>query len=70
MARINGLGTQEAFDHTSDGIGALKVVPSWGEIISGSVRQYIQGIANVARANLNWRGIWRAMANSSDRHAA
>ena len=60
---MNGLGPQEAFDYIGQMLDsrhsrweqAIKSVPSWGHEIDYEVLKYIQGISNVAKANLYWR---------------
>lgn len=60
---MNGFGPQEAFDYVGGMLNgrhrqwedALKCVPSWGAEIDRDVARYIQGISNVAKANLYWR---------------
>lgn len=60
---MNGFGPQEAFDYVGGMLNsrhrqwedALKCVGSWGGEIDGEVARYIQGISNVAKANLHWR---------------
>jgi hypothetical protein len=63
VARMNGLGPQEAFDYVGQMLDsrhsrweqAIKSVPNWGHEIDCQVLKYIQGISNVAKANLYWR---------------
>jgi len=33
---------------------ALAELPSWGERIDYAVQEYIRGVANIVKANLNW----------------
>ncbi|KAF2996745.1 terpene cyclase [Neopestalotiopsis sp. 37M] len=62
VARMNGLGPQEAFDYIGQMLDsrhsrweqAIKSVPSWDHEIDCQVLKYIQGISNVAKANLYW----------------
>lgn len=63
VARMSGLGAQEAFDYVGNMLDsryerweeAIREVPSWGEEIDKDVKKYIQGVADVVRANLYWR---------------
>ncbi|KAI1112886.1 isoprenoid synthase domain-containing protein [Nemania sp. NC0429] len=62
VARMSGLGAQEAFDHVGNMLDsryerweeAIREVPSWGEEMDKDVEKYIQGVADVVRANLYW----------------
>ncbi|KAI1120988.1 isoprenoid synthase domain-containing protein [Nemania abortiva] len=62
VARMSGLGAQEAFDYIGSMLdsryerwnAALNAVPDWGEEVNEGVRRYIQGVADVVRANLYW----------------
>ncbi|KAJ2990133.1 hypothetical protein NUW58_g3108 [Xylaria curta] len=61
-ARMSGLGAQEAFDYIGSMLTsrferwekAVSEVPDWGEDVNSHVEKYIQGVADIARANLNW----------------
>ncbi len=60
---MSGMSAQQAFDtlgemlehRYSEWDNNLAKVPSWGEKIDTEVNDYIEGIRNVVRANLNWR---------------
>ncbi|KAI1871869.1 hypothetical protein JX265_005855 [Neoarthrinium moseri] len=62
-ARLSGHGPQEAFDYVGNMLSsrykrwevALEHLPRWGVAVDGQVEAYIQGVANIAKANLNWR---------------
>jgi hypothetical protein len=63
VARMSGLDAQEAFDYIGTMLDsryerwerAVDVVPDWDEDINRDVEKYIRGVADVVRANLNWR---------------
>lgn len=63
VARMSGLGAQEAFDYVGNMLEsryerweeAIHAVPNWGGEINRDVEKYIQGVADVVRANLYWR---------------
>ncbi|KAJ8120501.1 hypothetical protein ONZ43_g2806 [Nemania bipapillata] len=63
VVRMSGLGAQEAFDYIGDMLDsryerwekAVSEVPDWGEDVNKDVKRYIQGVADVVRANLYWR---------------
>jgi hypothetical protein len=63
VARLSGLGAQEAFDCIGNMLNsryerwekAISEVPDWGEGVKKDVDKYIQGVADVVRANLYWR---------------
>lgn len=64
VARMSGLDAQEAFDYVGNMLdsryerweAAIREVPDWGEeIINKNVEKYVQGVADVVRANLYWR---------------
>ncbi|KAI1161943.1 isoprenoid synthase domain-containing protein [Nemania serpens] len=63
VARMSGLDAQEAFDYVGNMLdsryerweAAIREVPDWGEeIINKNVEKYVQGVADVVRANLYW----------------
>jgi hypothetical protein len=62
-SRMSGKSPQEAFDHIGNMLNsryarwelAVKNIPSWGEGLDHQVANYIQGVADVVRANLHWR---------------
>ncbi|KAI1756101.1 isoprenoid synthase domain-containing protein [Xylaria castorea] len=62
VARMSGLGPQEAFDYIGNMLdsryerwdNAAKAVPNWGESVNQHVDRYIQGVADIVRANLYW----------------
>ncbi|KAI1192542.1 isoprenoid synthase domain-containing protein [Nemania serpens] len=62
VARMSGLGAQEAFDYVGNMLEsryerweeAIHAVPNWGGEINRDVEKYIQGVADVVRANLYW----------------
>ncbi|KAI0862227.1 isoprenoid synthase domain-containing protein [Xylaria cubensis] len=62
VARMSGLGPQEAFDYIGKMLDsryerwekAVDAVPDWGESVNQQVDKYIQGVADVVRANLYW----------------
>jgi hypothetical protein len=61
--RRSGMPAQMAFNYVGnmllsryrDWYLALAELPSWGEQIDHEVQEYIRGVTNVVRANLNWR---------------
>ncbi|KAI0545439.1 isoprenoid synthase domain-containing protein [Xylaria curta] len=62
VARMSGLDPQEAFDYIGNMLDsryerwdkAIETVPNWGESVNQQVDRYIQGVADVVRANLYW----------------
>ncbi|KAI0520880.1 isoprenoid synthase domain-containing protein [Xylaria bambusicola] len=62
IARMRGLGAQEAFDYVGTMLEsryerwerAIVAIPDWGEEVNKHVRSYVKGIADVVRANLYW----------------
>ncbi|KAF9058937.1 terpene synthase metal binding domain protein [Rhodocollybia butyracea] len=60
--RHSGMSAQMAFNYVGnmlvsryrDWYLALAELPSWGEQIDYEVQEYIRGVTNVVRANLNW----------------
>ena len=62
LFRRKGLTAQQAFDAVGSMLEeryagwmvAIEAVPSWGAQVDDEVAQYIQGIKNVAVANVNW----------------
>lgn len=63
VCRNSGMSAQAAFDALGkmlqcrfrDCYLALASLPSWGTEIDAQVQNYIRGVLNVVRANLNWR---------------
>lgn len=63
VARMGGLGAQEAFDYIGSMLDsryerwekAIGELPNWGEEVNRNAQKYIQGVADVVRANLYWR---------------
>ena len=61
--RRSGMPAQKAFNHVGnmlvsryrDWYLALAELPSWGEQVDYEVQEYILGVVNVVKANLNWR---------------
>ncbi|KAJ5183629.1 terpene cyclase [Penicillium capsulatum] len=62
VCRNSGMSAQAAFDYLGDLLQvryrswylALADLPSWGNEIDAHVQNYLRGIANTVRANLNW----------------
>ncbi|KAK5624996.1 hypothetical protein RRF57_000712 [Xylaria bambusicola] len=62
IARMTGLGAQEAFDYVGTMLDSryerwentINAMPDWGEEVNKHVRRYVKGIADVVRANLYW----------------
>jgi len=60
---MNGMPAQQAFDSIDkllrdcyrDWYLAMASLPQWGEGVDAQVQKYIQGVQDVALANLNWR---------------
>ncbi|PKY05071.1 pentalenene synthase [Aspergillus campestris IBT 28561] len=60
--RSSGMPAQKAFNHVGnmlvsryrDWYLALAELPSWGEEVDYEVQEYILGVVNVVKANLNW----------------